>query len=140
MNTAAVGLGSNMEPEMHIKKALDIIACDQCLVSTSPLVRTTPLGPIEQADFLNGACLVKTTLGKDDFIRYLKDVEDQLGRDRTAHKWGPRIIDLDLVFWNGTIVDDDYYSREFLRTAIDQLVHQHQSHQDTSDETPVRKI
>ena len=51
----------------------------------------------------------------------MKQVEDQLGRDREAPRFGPRSIDLDILTWNGKIVDDDVYDRYFLQDAINEL-------------------
>jgi 7,8-dihydro-6-hydroxymethylpterin-pyrophosphokinase len=44
-----------------------------------------------------------------------------MGRDRTAPKFGPRNIDLDIVVWNGEIVDNDYYTRDFLQKSVDEI-------------------
>jgi 2-amino-4-hydroxy-6-hydroxymethyldihydropteridine diphosphokinase len=45
-----------------------------------------------------------------------------MGRDRTIPKFGPRNIDLDIVVWNGTIVDEDYYTRDFLQKSVAELL------------------
>jgi 7,8-dihydro-6-hydroxymethylpterin-pyrophosphokinase len=45
-----------------------------------------------------------------------------MGRDRTGPKFGPRCIDLDIVVWNGEIVDEDYYTRDFLQKSVAELV------------------
>jgi len=74
-----------------------------------------------QPDFLNGAALIETERSKDEFNFYLKNLEDRLGRDRSLPKFGPRTIDLDIVVWNGEVVDDDYNTRDFLRAAVAEL-------------------
>jgi 2-amino-4-hydroxy-6-hydroxymethyldihydropteridine diphosphokinase len=52
---------------------------------------------------------------------FLKDLEDQMGRDRSQPKFGPRNIDLDILIWNNKVVDPDYYTRDFLRTSAAEL-------------------
>ena len=89
-----------------------------CLVSESKFVKTKPIGAINQPDFYNGAFLVDTEMDKNDFKEWLKDVEKQLGRVRTKNKYAPRNIDLDIVIWNGNVVDQDVYERDFLHKAV----------------------
>ncbi len=52
----------------------------------------------------------------------LREIESGLGRVRTGNKNGPRTIDLDILVWNGEVVDDDVYEREFLKTSIRELL------------------
>jgi len=61
-------------------------------------------------------------MDKDDFRNYLKGVEDRLKRDRNSPKFGPRTIDLDIVVWDGTIVDQEYYTRDFLKAVVDEII------------------
>ena len=122
MNSAVVGLGSNIHPCRYIAQALDILSKHHRLIRISGFVQTTPTGFAEQPDFINGVCMVKTTYSVDAFREYLKDVEKHLGRKRTANKNGPRTIDLDIVMWNGEIIGDDYYNRDFVRNAVAELL------------------
>ena len=116
-----IGIGSNIDPEQNIAAALFLLRQDHDLISVSSLIKTTPVGIIEQPDFLNGAARVFTIMEMEDFQHYLKDVEDNLKRDRTAPKFGPRTIDLDIIKWDNEIIDQDYYTRDFLRTAVDEI-------------------
>ena len=59
---------------------------------------------------------------KDDFRTYLKGVEDRLSRDRNSPKFGPRTMDLDIVVWDGNIIDPEYYDRDFLKAVVDEIV------------------
>jgi 2-amino-4-hydroxy-6-hydroxymethyldihydropteridine diphosphokinase len=61
-------------------------------------------------------------LDRPAFEAYLKDLEARLGRVRTENKFGPRTIDIDVVVWNGEIVNEDYYTRDFVRNAVDELM------------------
>ncbi len=116
-----IGIGSNIDPERNIAAALFLLRSDHELVSISSMVKTAPIGIVEQPDFINGAARVYTNLELLDFKDYLKGVEDQLNRDRTVPKYGPRTIDLDIVVWDEEIVDRDYYDRDFLRGAVEEI-------------------
>ena len=121
MNSVIISVGSNIDPEQNIAKMLTILEKDFRVLKVSELVRTKPIGIEDQPDFVNGAALVETELSQDDFKGFLKSVEDKLGRDRSLPKFGPRTMDLDIVVWNGEIVDEDYYTRDFLRDAVESL-------------------
>ena len=116
-----IGIGSNIEPEQNIAAALFFLRQEHEFVSVSALVKTSPIGIPDQPDFLNGAAKIFTALGITEFQCYLKEVEDRLKRDRTAPKFGPRTIDLDIVKWDGEIFDPDYYNRDFLKRAVDEI-------------------
>ena len=122
MNIAVISVGSNIEPEANIEKARRRLADSQKLLGVSAFVRTPPIGNLEQPDFLNGALLISTGLDQPGFIKLLKEIENELGRLRTADKYGPRSIDLDLVVWNGRVIDEDFYSRSFVRDAVVELL------------------
>ena len=70
---------------------------------------------------LNGAIKIRTASSQSDFQLYLKAIEDKLKRDRTAPKFGPRTIDLDIVIWDGVLIDQDYLTRDFLRQVVDEI-------------------
>jgi 2-amino-4-hydroxy-6-hydroxymethyldihydropteridine diphosphokinase len=122
-NTCIIGIGSNIEPEKNIEAAMGIVGSEHDLIAVSKLARTSPIGIEDQSDFLNGAAKIKTDLSEIEFNNYLKGVEDQLGRDRTLPKFGPRTIDLDIVVWNGNIVDKDYYTRDYLQKLVDEVLY-----------------
>ena len=122
MNTAIIGVGSNINPEKNIKLAQEKISLEVNLIQSSTLVMTKPLGYLDQKDFLNGALLIETELEKDSIIKILKKIETELGRNKTSNRNGPRTIDLDLLLWNNKIIDSDVYSRSFLRKSILELM------------------
>ena len=116
-----IGIGSNIEPEQNIAATLFFLRQEQEFVSVSSLIKTSPIGIPDQPDFMNGAAKILTTMEIADFKSYLKVIEDRLKRDRTTPKYGPRTIDLDIVIWDGEIIDPDYFSRDFLKTAVDEI-------------------
>jgi 2-amino-4-hydroxy-6-hydroxymethyldihydropteridine diphosphokinase len=122
MNTVVLGVGSNIRPRFNISQAKGLLSKEQRFVNESTFVATSPIGFADQPDFVNGAFLVGTEMERADFEKYLKDLESRLGRVRTGNKNGPRTIDLDIIAWNGRIVNDDYYEREFLKKAVVELL------------------
>ncbi len=122
MNVGVIGIGSNLNAEENISKMLEILKTKVDVLKVSRFSKTAALGIRNQPDFTNGAVKVKSILDQKDLNRLLKDIEDEMGRDRSTPKYGPRCIDLDIVAWNGTIVDQDYYTRDFLRKAVDELL------------------
>ncbi len=121
MNNVIVGIGSNIRAEENILKMLDILKSKVEVLQVSIMVKTRPIGIENQPDFTNGAVKIRTELSKVDLNLLLKEIEEKMGRDRSAPKFGPRCIDLDIVMWNEEIVDNDYYSRDFLRESVEEL-------------------
>jgi 2-amino-4-hydroxy-6-hydroxymethyldihydropteridine diphosphokinase len=123
INTAVICLGSNIDPESNIRMALSILSGEQHLLSISQIVKTKPEGFSQQPDFLNCGALVETTTASfDEFNTYLKGIEQRLGRVRTSNRNGPRTIDLDVIVWNGKILGDDFYTRQFVYDAVVELL------------------
>lgn len=122
MNEVIIGIGSNIDAEMNILKMIDILKKKVDVVKISEMIKTKPIGITNQPDFTNGAVKIKTSLNPEDITKLLKSIEDEMGRDRSAPKFGPRIIDLDLVVLNGEIVDKDYYTRDFLKKSVDEIL------------------
>jgi len=104
-----VGLGSNLDgPARQIDIAFDLLAQvpDSDLVARSSLYRSAPLGGIEQPDFVNAAALMTTGLEPRAFLQQLQGIERSRGRERGDVRWGPRILDLDLLAWDGCSIDE----------------------------------
>ncbi len=122
MNEVIIGIGSNINADENIAKMLEILNQEVAILAVSSMIKTTPIGIENQADFTNGAVKVSTGLDESSLKKLLKQIEDRMGRDRTGPKFGPRCIDLDIVVWNGDIVDDDYYTRDFLQQNVAELL------------------
>jgi 2-amino-4-hydroxy-6-hydroxymethyldihydropteridine diphosphokinase len=118
MNIAIISAGSNINPFITMEKAKQILAKELQCVTFSKNLKTKPVGFPDQPDFVNSVILIKTENDMAAVKLILKDIEKRLGRTRTENKSGPRTIDLDIVVWNGTVVDDDVYTRDFLRQLI----------------------
>ena len=121
MNECIIGIGSNIEAERNIPEMLKLLSADVEIVKTSKFLKTKPIGITDQPDFTNGAVLVRTELELETLSSVLKNLEDSMERNRNVPKFGPRNIDLDILIWNNTIVDQDYYTRDFLRNSAAEL-------------------
>ncbi len=121
MNDCIIGIGSNIEAGYYIPEMLRLLAADVQIIQVSEMVQTKPIGMTAQPDYTNGAVRIQTELDIDELSIFLKQLEDQMGRDRSQKKFGPRNIDLDILIWNNTVVDPDYFSREFLRKSAAEL-------------------
>lgn len=97
---AYVGVGSNLEdPRAQVLKACGQLAQlpSTRLERTSPLYRSRPMGPIAQPDFVNAVAGLLTQLDAPAFFAALRALEAALGRPAAHQRWGPRVIDLDLL-------------------------------------------
>ena len=104
-----VGLGSNLDgPARQIEIAFELLAAidETTLVARSSLYRSTPLGGIEQPDFINAAALMTTELAPWEFLGQLQSIERARGRERGDTHWAPRVLDLDLLVYDGDSIDE----------------------------------
>jgi 2-amino-4-hydroxy-6-hydroxymethyldihydropteridine diphosphokinase len=105
---AYVGLGANLGPrEQTLRRATELVdaANEVEVIAVSELRETEPVGVVDQPQFLNGAVLVETTLSARALLDLLLEVERALGRVR-AERWGPRLVDLDLLLYGDEIIDE----------------------------------
>lgn len=115
---AIIGIGSNIEPERYIPLAVKRISEAHSILAESTFVQTKPVGFHDQADFINGAIRIQTSMDFRSLKDWLHVIEKELGRIRGENKFGPRTMDLDILVWCGKIVDEDVYKRSFLRNSI----------------------
>ena len=97
---AYVGIGSNLEDPRHqVERAFEALAHlpQTRLVLRSALFRTVPLGEVVQPAFVNAAAGLLTQLSPEDLLTELRAAERALGREPPRQRWGPRVIDLDLL-------------------------------------------
>lgn len=100
--TAYIGVGSNLQsPKAQVVKAMDAIGLldGVRLVARSNLYRSAAVGPSGQPDYINAVVKVETQLGAPELLAALLELEARLGRVRGGERWGPRIIDLDLLLY-----------------------------------------
>ena len=106
---AYVGLGANLgDREGTIRRAVELLDAEDgvVVIGVSALRETEPWGTLEQPAFVNGAVAVETDLGPRALLDRLLDVERTLGRLRDGERWGPRVIDLDLLLYGDLVVEE----------------------------------
>jgi 2-amino-4-hydroxy-6-hydroxymethyldihydropteridine diphosphokinase len=97
---AYVGIGSNLdEPRRQVERAYEALANlpRSRLVLRSALFRTVPFGEVVQPPFVNAAAGLLTQLSPEELLAELRNLERALGREPPRQRWGPRVIDLDLL-------------------------------------------
>jgi 2-amino-4-hydroxy-6-hydroxymethyldihydropteridine diphosphokinase len=104
-----IGLGGNLgDPAASMREALRLIdAHEACKVSQiSSFWRTPPWGKTDQPDFINACAAVETSLTPQQFLALCLDIEHQLHRVRTE-RWGPRSIDIDILFFGDRTIREE---------------------------------
>lgn len=101
-----LGLGSNLgEREANIRRAVKLIDEECVVMKVSQIYETEPVGLKDQPWFLNCAVEVDTHLSPRKLLIFLKTVESRMGRVKAA-AGGPRIIDLDILFFGKRVLED----------------------------------
>lgn len=109
MNNVYLSLGTNIGDREHnlkyavhmLQKDKDVKVCD-----VSSIYETAPVGYTEQASFLNIAVLIETSYSPSEILELCQSVENKLGRIR-EFRWGPRIIDLDILLYNQENIESE---------------------------------
>lgn len=130
-HTAFISIGSNIGDRLkNCKDAIETLANDKwiAVVKTSSFYETEPWGEIKQAWFINCVIEIKTALDIKSFWIFIQDIENRLGRKR-GQKGGPRIIDLDILFFDKDIKKTEdlviphqfLHQRRFVLTALNDI-------------------
>jgi 2-amino-4-hydroxy-6-hydroxymethyldihydropteridine diphosphokinase len=102
-----LGLGSNLgRPLENLHRAVRALTSLGEIAAVSSLYRTEPVGFIEQDDFLNAVLLLRTSLGPEELLKELCEIENQAGRRRLIAN-GPRSLDLDILYYGEQVIERD---------------------------------
>lgn len=109
--TAYLGLGSNLGcRRRNLAAALELLAATPGgvihIAAASPVYETAPWGLAEQPAFLNCAAAIQTTLPPPQLLRRAKAIEDELGRQPGGPRYGPRLIDVDILLYGAIVMDE----------------------------------
>jgi 2-amino-4-hydroxy-6-hydroxymethyldihydropteridine diphosphokinase len=100
---AYIGIGSNLDnPRQQVERGIDALGSlpQSQLISRSSLYRSAPMGPQDQPYFVNAATGLLTQLDAASLLSRLKALEKKLGRNEPIVRWGPRVIDFDLLVYD----------------------------------------
>jgi len=130
-NLAFIGIGSNLgEPVHNCDVAIRAMMADRRnrVVEVSPFYRTEPVGKKDQGWFVNAVAALETSRSPRELLEFIQTVEHEMGRER-KEKWGPRIIDLDILFYNDQVVRGEnlvvphprLHERRFVLTPLNDI-------------------
>lgn len=129
---AWICLGSNLnKPEEQLQTAVKYLKekCFFRIIKEGKPLSSKPFGYTDQPDFINQLIQVETLLSAHELLCFVKNVEKELGRLDTF-KWGPRTIDLDIIFYEDEIIDKDdlkiphpgIVEREYLLKLLNDMI------------------
>jgi 2-amino-4-hydroxy-6-hydroxymethyldihydropteridine diphosphokinase len=106
-HTVYLGLGSNVgDRHANLQAARDSLPPRIEIHAASPIYQTAPWGYVDQPHFLNQVVMVSTDLTPPELLTFLKDTEEQIGRV-PRFKNGPREIDIDILFFDDLVIDQE---------------------------------
>lgn len=129
-----LGVGSNLgDRRENIRLALAKInkLKGTKVIKLSRIIETNPVGgPAGQPKFLNAALKIKTCLSPVKFLKALKKIEREIGRNAETVRWGPRVIDLDILFYGDKIIKRKdleiphpmIFEREFVLQSLAEVI------------------
>ena len=128
---AFVALGSNLgDKQGYLNGAVEALRADPCVrvKQVSSYRVTAPYGGVEQDDFLNAAMEIETLYDPEELLDALHAIEQAARRERLIH-WGPRTLDLDVLFYDDLVQDDpaliiphpDLHNRDFVLGPMAEL-------------------
>lgn len=109
MEKVFIGLGSNLdEPLSQIKEAIEQLKQIQSVdfISVSSFYSSAPMGPQDQPDYINAVAEVSTSLGAEQLLDELQEIENKQGRVR-LQRWGARTLDLDILLYGEEVINTE---------------------------------
>lgn len=130
LKTAYIGIGSNLGSRIeNCKKAVALMGeYGINIEASSSMIETSPWAVKDQPDFINMCVKVNTNLSPHKLLETLLEIEQKVGRTKT-YRWGPRIIDLDILLYGNDIIIDDtlriphaqLHRREFVLRTLNEI-------------------
>jgi len=117
-----IGLGSNIDPENNFNLAINKLRDVVEVLDISSVWETTPVGTAG-SNFLNAVAKIRTDHSMQDLRdKVLRNIEAELGRIRTSDPNAPRSIDLDILIFDGCVIDDDIWSQVHIAFPLSELI------------------
>lgn len=122
MHSVYLSLGSNIRPEQNIPKALELLSAELKLIQVSSAWCTEPVGTAGP-NFVNLAVHASTAMDCANLKTHvLQSIELQLGRIRSADKFAPRTIDIDIILFDDDLIEDDLADTAYLVLPLAELI------------------
>lgn len=107
MSVMYLSLGSNLNDRFaNLWRAIEELQRHVTITALSPVFVTEPWGDTDQPPFLNICVAVVGNLSPHEMLHRIKEIERKMGRKATRH-WGPRLIDIDILFYDKLILQDE---------------------------------
>lgn len=113
-----LGIGSNIgSRKRNIEKSFCLIEAEKeiRIKKKSSFFKTKPIGGPKQRDFKNVVIFIETTFEAETLLKSLKKIENELGRKKGGPKWGPRIIDLDILAYEQLVFKSKFLKIPHIR-------------------------
>jgi 2-amino-4-hydroxy-6-hydroxymethyldihydropteridine diphosphokinase len=122
MNDVFISIGSNIEPEKNLVRAVSMLQNEIDFLKLSSVIETASDGTAGP-NFLNAAVGFQTLLTEEQLKNeILRKIEAHIGRIRTLDKNAPRTIDMDIVIFNRKVIDSKIWNRIFLAFPLSELL------------------
>jgi len=127
VHQAYLSLGSNIQPETNLVRAIELLRDHGRLEKISNAWESKSVGA-EGPNYLNACVLLMTPLGQKEFKEeILLPIEKELGRQRSANKFAPRTIDIDIVIFDGKSCNDKYWEQAFVVVPLSEIHPEYQN-------------
>ena len=133
MNRFYILVGSNIEPEINVKKGLNLIEeSSEIIIEAISNPHTSKAVGMDGDDFFNQALRCKTDLSFKETLSLLKAIEATCGRERDPkNKFTPRTLDLDIIHWNDfngvmegyMLPDPDIKKYDYISVPLAEIFH-----------------
>ncbi|HAF62195.1 MAG TPA: 2-amino-4-hydroxy-6-hydroxymethyldihydropteridine diphosphokinase [Anaerolineaceae bacterium] len=122
MHTAYLLIGSNIQPKSNIQAALDLLRKSCSIVECSGIWKTTAYGS-SGPDFLNIVVKIDTTCDRQSIkAEIINPIETQLKRERFPDRNAPRTIDVDIIIYDGEVIDQGLWDKFFITVPVAELL------------------
>ena len=126
-HVAYLSLGSNLQPETNLVRAIELLQTYGRLEKISSAWESESVGA-EGPNYLNACVLLVTTLRQMELkAEALLPIETSLGRQRSADKFAPRTMDIDIVLFDGISCDDKYWEQAFVVVPLAEIHPEYQN-------------
>ena len=124
---AYLSLGSNIQPEIHLIRAIELLQSHGEIEKISSAWESESVGA-QGPNYLNACVLLVTPLRQMELKEQaLLPIETGLGRQRSADKFAPRTIDIDIVLFDGKSCDDKYWEQAFVVVPLAEMQPEYQN-------------
>ena len=121
LHLAYLNLGSNIQPESNLPRALELLSAFGEIVQISQVWESEPVGTTG-ANYLNACVKFKTSMAQSDMKeKIVRPIEDQLGRQRGEDKFAPRSMDIDIILFDDEPINNDVWELAFVVVPLADL-------------------